>query len=114
MKTSVAFIGLLVLCVPLCSQAEEMNPIQKVIEMLSDLEVKILKEGADAQKAFAEFSEFCEETSANLQYDIKTGKGEVAELKATIEAETARIATLEAQIDDLAAAIQTDEADLAA
>ena len=47
-------------------------------------------------------------------FEIKTGKGEVADLKATIEKESANIQVQESKIEELAGAIATDEADLKA
>merc|ERR550537_1313857 len=94
--------------------ASTTDPIEKVIEMLSDLEAKILGEGHDAQKVYDEFSEFCEDRSRELGFEIKTAKGEVAALEAAIEKETATIESLNAKIDELSAAIATDEADLKA
>ncbi len=43
--------------------------------------------------------------------EIKTGKGNVADLKATIEEEAANIAVQGSAIEDLAGQIATDEAD---
>merc|ERR550537_2183970 len=60
------------------------------------------------------FSEWCEERSREVQFEIKTGKGEVESLKATIEKEGANIQTQTSTIEDLAGEIATDEADLAA
>merc|ERR1719502_2158891 len=96
------------------AHASNTDPIQKVLEMLSDLEGKILKEGEHAQKVYDEFSEFCEDRSRELGFEIKTGKGEVAKLEAAIEKESATIESLNAKIDELSAAIATDEADLKA
>jgi len=96
------------------AQAEEANPIEKIIQMIGDLETKIIKEGEDAQKVYEEFSEWCEDTSKDLMFEIKTGKGEVADLKATIEKESANIQVQESKIEELAGAIATDEADLKA
>mmetsp|Transcript_104518 Transcript_104518/g.164945 ORF Transcript_104518/g.164945 Transcript_104518/m.164945 type:complete len:678 (-) Transcript_104518:46-2079(-) len=90
------------------------TPIEKVIEMLSDLESKILGEGTDAQKVYDEYSEFCEDRSRNLGFEIKTGKAEVKDLEATIDKETATASSLTAKIEDLASAISVDEADLKA
>merc|ERR1719390_541628 len=61
------------------------NPMEKVIEMLSELQQKIIKEGEVAQKIYDEFAEWCEETSKNLQFEIKTGKAQAEELTSTIE-----------------------------
>jgi len=102
----VAFAGL--------AHAEEANPIEKIIQMISDLETKIIGEGEAAQKTYEEFSEWCEDTSKDLMFEIKTGKGEVADLKASIEKEAANIAVQESKIEELAGGIATDEADLKA
>ena len=96
------------------ASASNASPIEKIIQMIGDLETKIIGEGETSQKTYEEFSEWCEETSKNLQFEIKTGKGEVADLTATITKDTADIATAESTIDDLAGSIATDEADLKA
>merc|ERR1719238_485154 len=94
--------------------AEEGSPIAKVIQMISDLQSKVIGEGEVAQKEYDEFSEWCEEQSKNFQFAIKTGKSTVEELKATIESETAKIAELTTEIEELAADISKDEAELKA
>jgi len=96
------------------AQAEEANPIAKIIQMIGDLETKIIKEGEDAQKVYEEFSEWCEDTSKDLMFEIKTGKGEVADLNAAIEKEAANIQVQESKIEELAGSIAIDEADLKA
>jgi len=99
------------LLVPTAS-AIEMSPIEKIVQMLSDLQAKIIGEGESAQKAYDEYSEWCEDRSMNLGFEIKTGKADVAELTATIEAETSSSAALETKIEELSNDIKTDEADL--
>ena len=96
------------------ASANEASPIAKVIQMVSDLETKIIGEGEACQKTYEEFAEWCEETSKNVKFEIKTGKNEVASLKATIEKDSANIATQTSTIEDLASSIATDEADLKA
>merc|ERR1711953_1586229 len=56
----------------------------------------------------------CEERSASLQFEIKTGQGEVADLKATISEETAIAESLDTKVEELTASIATDESDLEA
>jgi chromosome segregation ATPase len=90
----------------------EASPIAKIIQMISDLQAKILAEGAQSQKVYEEFAEFCEHRSKDLQYEIKTGKDEKAELEATIAKEDAKSGALGEKIDELAGAIATDEGDL--
>merc|ERR1719271_1598684 len=95
-------------------QAAEVTPIEKVIAMISDLETKILGEGTDAQKVYDEYAEFCEDRSKQLGFEIKTGKAEVKDLKATIEKEAATAEALTAKIEELSGALSVDEADLKA
>merc|ERR1719502_2562758 len=64
--------------------------------------------------AGGEFSEFCEDRSRQLGFEIKTGKAEVKELEAAIANEKATIESLDAQIEELASGISVDEADLKA
>jgi len=107
-------VGVLI-CVALFGvpgRALEASPIAKIIQMISDLQAKILAEGAESQKLYEEFAEFCEHRSKDLQYDIKTGKDEKAELEATIAKEEAKSGALDEKIGELAGAIATDEGDL--
>merc|ERR1719183_625706 len=96
------------------SSQSQTNPIEKVIEMMSDLQQKIIKEGEAAQKIYDEFAEWCEEESKNLQFEIKTGKAEKEDLEATIAKAEADIQAADEKIEELAASIATDEADLKA
>merc|ERR1719426_148719 len=72
--------------------ATQTNPIEKVIEMLGDLQQKIIGEGKAAQQVYDEFAEWCEEQSKELGFSIKTGKAEAEELNAIIEKANADIA----------------------
>ena len=56
-----------VLALAACAHAGEVSPIGKVIQMLGDLETKIISEGTAAQKIYDEFSEMCEDRSKELQ-----------------------------------------------
>jgi len=101
------------LCIA-AAHADTANPIQKVLQLLSDLQAKILKEGDAAQKVYDEFAEMCDDRSKEIGFEIKTGKAEVAELEATIEKETADMDALASRMEELSATIATDEADLKA
>jgi chromosome segregation ATPase len=102
-------LGLLSLAV-----ADQVSPIGKVLEMISELETKVIKEGESSHKVFAEFSEWCEDRNRELGFSIKTAEGEVTDLKATIEKETANEEEATAKIEDLAAELGKDESDLKA
>jgi len=110
-----ACCGLLLLSLQvLPSHGSDTSPITKVIEMMSDMQAKIISEGEEAHTIYTEFAEMCEERSKSLAFEIKTQKAEVAELKATIDEETALGASLDTKVGELSESIATDEADLKA
>merc|ERR1719345_693451 len=88
------------------------NPIAKVIGMVSDLQQKVVGEGAEAQAVYTEFAEMCEDRSQGLHNEIKTGKAQVGELTATIEKAVADAAVLEEKVSDFASEISEAEATL--
>jgi len=96
------------------AQANQVSPITKVVQLLTDMQTKIISEGEAAHGIYAEFAEMCEERSKNLQFEIKTGKGEISGLKATINEEMALAESLDTKVEELTASIATDEADLEA
>lgn len=112
--TAVALSLWLIASASAAGHASKANPVEKVIQLLSDLQAKIVKEGEEAQRVYSEFAEWCDDRSKNLGFEIKTGKAQVADLTATIEKETADISAHGTQIDELASSIATDEADLKA
>merc|ERR1719195_1540067 len=96
------------------AHANNASPIEKVMQMLSDLQSKIIAEGTDAQKVYEEFSEWCEDRSRKVGFEIKSGKAEVKDLNAAIAKEAATVESLNAKIEELSSAISVDEADLKA
>jgi len=94
--------------------ANEVNPIEKVIQMMSDLSAKIIGEGEECQKTYETYSEWCEDRSKEVGFEIKTGKANKGDLEATIASETANADELNTKIEELVADISTDEADLKA
>jgi len=90
------------------------TPVSKVVQLLSDLQGKIISEGEEAQKAYATASEWCEERSKNLGFEIKTAKAQIESLKAVIQEQTSLASSLSSQVESLATGISTDEADLKA
>jgi len=104
--------SLLSLFVAAC--AGESSPVAKVVELLASLEGKVTAEGVEAKKAYEEFSEWCGDRSKNLNFEIQTGKSDVAELKASIALEQALQSRLSAKIEELGGSIGTGTADLQA
>jgi len=114
MQSLACVLTFIVISTPSYAGDAQVSPIGKVLEMLSDLEKKIIAEGEESHKVFAEFSEWCEDRSKNLGFEITTGKAEVQELKAKIDEEAATTASLSTKVEELAASLATDEADLKA
>jgi len=105
---------LLLLVMVSSAASHQSSPIAKVIQLLSDLQAKVIKEGEAAHKTFEEYSEWCEDRSKNIDYDIKTGENEVGDLKAAIEQAVATSTELNAKIEETANSIATNDADLKA
>jgi len=109
MKCAILMFALLV--AP--AAATQANPIEKIMEMISDLQAKVIGEGQVAQKEYDEYAEWCEDKSKSLGFEIKTGKSEVEDLTASIVSESATIDALGAKIEDLSNDIKTNEGELA-
>merc|ERR1719324_1902397 len=90
------------------------NAVTKVIQLISDLEAKILKEGTASAKVYDEYGEWCEDESKKLGHEIKTVSLQVEDLKATIDKESTTAEEMTAKIEELTAAISVDEKDLKA
>eukprot|EP00746_Dinoflagellata_sp_MGD_P160839 gnl/MRDRNA2_/MRDRNA2_87770_c0_seq1.p1 gnl/MRDRNA2_/MRDRNA2_87770_c0~~gnl/MRDRNA2_/MRDRNA2_87770_c0_seq1.p1 ORF type:complete len:690 (+),score=262.64 gnl/MRDRNA2_/MRDRNA2_87770_c0_seq1:77-2146(+) len=95
-------------------QGSQVNPIEKIIQMIGDLQQKSIKEGELAQKAYTEFAEWCEDQSKELRFEIKTAKEEAEDFKATIEKAASDMQTEDAKIEELSGTISVDESDLKA
>jgi hypothetical protein len=101
---------LVVLCLV---AADATNPLSKTIELLDSLTAKIQAEGEAEAKAYKDYVEWCDDASANLRYEIKTGEAKKAELQAAIAKGAADIEASDAKIEELAGAIAADEKELA-
>jgi len=93
-------------------EAATTNPLGKVIELLTSLEAKIIKEGEVEAKAYKEYMEWCDDATKNLAYEIETAKTAKAKLEATIAKCSGDIEASTSKIEDLAASIASDEGDL--
>merc|ERR550532_1061892 len=82
--------------------------------MLSDLQAKITKEGEVAQAEYAEFTEWCEDRSRNLGFEIQTGQADGERLSAAIAEQASTLSSLASKSDELVAAIASGERDLKA
>jgi len=98
----------------LARPAAAQNPVQKAVQLLTQLEGKIVREGEDSKKTYEEFTQWCEERTRNVGFEIKTGKAEVSELSATIESSAVDAMSASSKIEELASSIATNDADLKA
>jgi len=102
----------LTICAFRQASAGNTSPISKVIDMLSELKVKRETEGKVAQRLFEETASMCSARSKELEYEIKTGGSDQAELEASIADETAMLMAVDSKVEELATNIAKDELDL--
>merc|ERR1719359_2401672 len=88
------------------------NPIAKVIELLTELEAKIMEDGETEQKVYEEYFEWCDDAAKEKAFEIKTATAKKEKLEATIKKATSDIDDYAEKIKELVASIATDEKDL--
>merc|ERR1719261_1266140 len=98
---------------PSASSTRE-NPVSKVVQLLGELEAKVTKAGGAEDKAYKEFTEWCEDAARNAGFQIKTSTAEKEDLEATIAKAVADADAAATRIEELAAAIASGDADLKA
>jgi predicted nucleic acid-binding Zn-ribbon protein len=96
----------------LVAPAMAANPLSKVFELMDELTAKIKAEGDAEAKAYKEYFDWCDDTSKNAQFEIKTASSEKEELEATIGELASSISSSTTKIEELSAAIASDTAEL--
>jgi len=94
------------------TSASQTNPIQKVIEMITQLEAKLMKEGEAEQKAYEEYFEWCDDAAKEKAFDVKTATAKKEKLEATIKKAASDIDDADEKIASLVASIAQDNKDL--
>merc|ERR1719160_279824 len=95
-------VAAVLVSVPTGSVSEKVNPIEKVIQLISDLQQKIISEGEAEQKAYEEFAEWCEDTAKEKGFEIKTAEAQAEEHTATIEKAESDIESASTVLEELA------------
>jgi len=90
------------------------NPLQQVLQLLSDLEMKITKDAAAEDEAYKKYVQWCKSSAQEARFEIKTATGEVQDLTAAINKADADISTSTSQIEELGGTISGSDADLKA
>lgn len=103
-----------VLLASLCAAAQSASPVQKVVQLLGELEMKIIKDGEAEKKAFDSYMDWCKNGASDKAYEIKTAKSDIEDLSATIGKAESDITTSSSQIEDLGSSISKNDADLQA
>lgn len=97
---------------PVSGSTANVNPINKVLSMISKLQNEVIQEGSEEQKMYTEFAHMCESRSRELHQEGKTSKAKVAESTASIEKNVADAALLQEKISSTASAIDDGESEL--
>mmetsp|Transcript_149756 Transcript_149756/g.480906 ORF Transcript_149756/g.480906 Transcript_149756/m.480906 type:complete len:708 (+) Transcript_149756:58-2181(+) len=118
MKPRGALALLLVLHLCACAAGAETedgnNPLQKVIQLMTSLQGKIIADGEEEQKTYVGFTKWCGKSADEKQQEIKEGSALKEELEARIGKATSDAEEASTQISELTGSIATDEADLKA
>lgn len=90
----------LLVVAPLC-HAGSVTPVQSVLGMLGDMKAKGEKMLEDEQTLFAKYTEFVDDQTRELGYQMKTAQSNIEKLLAFIEDADNKVATLGDEITEL-------------
>merc|ERR1740138_409913 len=107
------FLGLLMISRPANADSAG-NPIQKIIELITEFQNKLIRDGEVEQKAYEEYFEWCDDASKEKIFELKTATAKAEKLTATLEKANSDIEDASTKIEELSSATSTDEADLKA
>jgi len=111
-QVTAAVALLLVGAAPAQAAADGQNPLGKVLELLDSLYAKVASAGDAEQKAFVEYTNWCDDAASNKRNEIKTGESKKGDLEASIGKLSSDIAVSEGKIEKLVASIATQTKDL--
>jgi hypothetical protein len=89
------------------------SPIEKILQLLGDLQAKIINEGEEVERLFEEFTDYCKDTSKDTQFEIQTAEASAERFSASVDDASAQITELESKIDSLSSSVSTNSKDLA-
>jgi len=90
------------------ASAVHSNPLGTVISLMDELTAKITAQGEAEAKSYKEYVAWCDDASANVKFEIKTGQSKKESLQAAIAKETNDAGASASKIEDLAASITSD------
>mmetsp|Transcript_129966 Transcript_129966/g.228885 ORF Transcript_129966/g.228885 Transcript_129966/m.228885 type:complete len:711 (-) Transcript_129966:77-2209(-) len=92
----------------------DVSPVDKVVQLLTELKAKITREGEEEKKLFEAFMAWCKDGGKEKEFEIKTGKSKIQDLEATISKGASDFDVSSSKIEELAAQLSTNDADLKA
>jgi len=90
------------------------DPLGKTLELLTNLETRVVQDGKAEEKVYQEYVSFCKGTIVDKAHDIKLLHTEKEELEAYIAKASSDLGASTERIDELAFELASHEADLKA
>merc|ERR1719310_762144 len=107
-------VVLAVVCVRVQAEADRSSPLQKVITLMTSLQGQVIREGEMAQTAYQKYSDWCEKTSKEKQFEISDGKDAKEDLEAVIDKAASDAEEAQARVEELSGSLATDAQDVKA
>jgi len=98
-------------CVGLCSATDTGSPVEKVVKLLTDMQVKMKADGASEKATFEKYSCWCTGMTSKKGKAIETAKTDLKSLGNDIMSLRGKIAKLSSQIDGAAADMKENHED---
>jgi len=86
--------------------------LDKVLGLIDELRAKVTKEGEAEAKAYKEYFEWCDDTSKNADFAIKTASDQKDKLEARIDELSSKISVADSKVEELSASVAQAEAEL--
>jgi hypothetical protein len=90
------------------------SPIQKVIQLMTQLQGQVINEGELAHQSFKTYSEWCEKTSREKQFEISEGKDSKDEVEALLDKSETDASEAEERVEALSGSLASAEQDVKA
>jgi chromosome segregation ATPase len=108
----VLLLLLLAAAAPAGAQDADANPLNKVLQLLGEFQLRLVKEGEDADKAYREYFDWCDDSANDKRDEIKTLTTTKGKLEAKIGELASEITVADANIDKLVKTLATAQEDL--
>jgi len=97
---------------PFVVSSNSVSPVQKVIQLIEDMEGKVQRDQAAASNAFEANAKNCDDVAVKKGYAIKDAKSDIESLSATVEDEDAKISEYGTKIEEVSSQISASEQEL--